>query len=265
MPLNIARGRPAGSHSIAAAAQRGRSTHVAGQRGRPNEEGAGQSYRGVLALFRALEGTRPADRRLLEDRFAAAFLSPRLRLVVGLSRVPLAGGIVPDVHRPSMAGRADLGRRPHPLHRRRGRRGPPLGSGVSRHTRCWLGSTAFFEVDNPSTSAAKRTIVQAVVSPVPHHVRFVPLDFNPDPLPGAMSAAGYDSRRRTLFIWEGVTNYLTDDAVDGTLGWCAGAAPGSLVVFTYVHRQVLDARRRSTERRSSSQRSARRERRGRLA
>ena len=118
-------------------------------------------------------------------------------------------------------------------------------------------------MDNPSTSAAKRTIVQAVVSPVPHHVRFVPLDFNPDPLPGAMSAAVCDSR--TLFIWEGVTNYLTDDAVDGTLGWFAGAAPGSLVVFTYVHRQVLDARRRSTERRSSSQRSARRERRGRLA
>ena len=94
MPLNIARGRRRWLAFDRRAAQRGRSTHVAGQRGRPNEEGAGQSYRGVLALFRALEGTRPADRRLLEDRFAAAFLSPRLRLVVGLSRVPLAGGIV---------------------------------------------------------------------------------------------------------------------------------------------------------------------------
>ena len=58
---------------------------------------------------------------------------------------------------------------------------------------------------------------------------------------GRMSAAGYDPRRRTLFIWEGVTNYLTEDAVDGTLRWCAGAAAGSTVVFTYVHRQVLDA------------------------
>jgi len=60
-------------------------------------------------------------------------------------------------------------------------------------------------------------------------------------LQGRMSAAGYDPRRRTLFIWEGVTNYLTEDAVDGTLRWCAGAAAGSTVVFTYVHRQVFDA------------------------
>jgi methyltransferase (TIGR00027 family) len=62
-----------------------------------------------------------------------------------------------------------------------------------------------------------------------------------EPLQGRMSAAGYDPRRRTLFIWEGVTNYLTEDAVDGTLRWCASAAAGSTVVFTYVHRHVLDA------------------------
>jgi methyltransferase (TIGR00027 family) len=98
-----------------------------------------------------------------------------------------------------------------------------------------------FEVDHPSTSAAKRTIVQAMLASVPRHVRFVPVDFNSEPLQGRMSAAGYDPRRRTLFIWEGVTNYLTEDAVDGTLRWCASAAAGSTVVFTYVHRHVLDA------------------------
>jgi methyltransferase (TIGR00027 family) len=80
-----------------------------------------------------------------------------------------------------------------------------------------------------------------MLSSLPRHVRFVPLDFNSEALQGTMSAAGYDSRRRTLFIWEGVTNYLTEEAVDGTLRWCAGAAAGSTLVFTYVHRQVLDA------------------------
>lgn len=54
-----------------------------------------------------------------------------------------------------------------------------------------------------------------------------------------MQAAGYDGRRRTLFIWEGVTNYLTEDAVDATLRWCAASAAGSRLIFTYVHRQVL--------------------------
>ena len=104
-----------------------------------------------------------------------------------------------------------------------------------------MARAAVFEVDHPSTSTAKRTIVQAVCASVPRHVRFVPVDFNSEPLQSAMNAAGYDPCRRTLFIWEGVTNYLSEGAVDGTLRWCARAAAGSTVLFTYVDRQVLDA------------------------
>jgi methyltransferase (TIGR00027 family) len=73
----------------------------------------------------------------------------------------------------------------------------------------------------------------------PEHVRFVPIDFDAPSLPSVMQAA-YDPGRPTLFIWEGVTNYLTEEAVDRTLRWCAAAAAGSRVVFTYVHRQVLE-------------------------
>ena len=54
-----------------------------------------------------------------------------------------------------------------------------------------------------------------------------------------MAAAGYDASQRTLFLWEGVTNYLSADAVDSTLRWCARAAPGSQLLFTYVHADVL--------------------------
>jgi methyltransferase (TIGR00027 family) len=55
-----------------------------------------------------------------------------------------------------------------------------------------------------------------------------------------MAAAGYRESARTFFLWEGVTNYLSPEAVDATLRWCARAAPGSLLLFTYVHRDVLD-------------------------
>jgi O-methyltransferase involved in polyketide biosynthesis len=41
-------------------------------------------------------------------------------------------------------------------------------------------------------------------------------------------------------LWEGVTNYLTEDAVAKVLRWFATAAAGSTVVFTYVHRGLLD-------------------------
>ena len=55
-----------------------------------------------------------------------------------------------------------------------------------------------------------------------------------------MNQAGYDDNLRTLFIWEGVTNYLTESAVDSTLNWCKQATVGSKLVFTYVDKRVLD-------------------------
>jgi O-methyltransferase involved in polyketide biosynthesis len=42
-------------------------------------------------------------------------------------------------------------------------------------------------------------------------------------------------------LWEGVTNYLSEGAVDVTLrGLATVAFPGSGMAFTYVHRGLLD-------------------------
>ena len=43
----------------------------------------------------------------------------------------------------------------------------------------------------------------------------------------------------SVFIWEGVTNYLTADAVDAVLRYVTSCSDGSRVVFTYVHRGAL--------------------------
>jgi O-methyltransferase involved in polyketide biosynthesis len=51
------------------------------------KEGRASRTAEYMALFRALEAVRLPGRRVFEDPFAAAFLSPRLRLVVSLSRV----------------------------------------------------------------------------------------------------------------------------------------------------------------------------------
>ncbi len=92
-----------------------------------------------------------------------------------------------------------------------------------------------FEVDHPDTQRAKkRTLPKA-----PQNVRFIGSDFNEGQLTSAMTAAGYDHSRRTLFLWEGVTNYLTEAAVDETLRWCSKAAPESSLIFTYVHSDLL--------------------------
>ena len=215
------------------------------------KEGRASRTAEYMALFRALEAVRLPGRRVFEDRFAAAFLSPRLRRVVNLSKVPVVGALIR-----AYVDHRWPGARTSAVARTRfidDEAGVALGSGTEQvvilgagfDARAYriaaMGRVPVFEVDHPSTSAAKRTIVQAMLASVPHHVRFVPVDFNSEPLQDKMSAAGYDPLRCTLFIWEGVTNYLTESAVDETLRWCAGAAAGSTVVFTYVHRLVLDA------------------------
>ena len=52
--------------------------------------------------------------------------------------------------------------------------------------------------------------------------------------------AGLDVPGRTLFVWEGVTNYLDEPTVDATLRYVARV--GSALLFTYVDRAVIDGR-----------------------
>ncbi len=53
---------------------------------------------------------------------------------------------------------------------------------------------------------------------------------------------------RTLFIWEGVTLYLDQEAVDTTLTWVqANAAPGSALIFDYQDTSTLTRRHRAYE------------------
>ena len=72
-------------------------------------------------------------------------------------------------------------------------------------------------------------------------VTYVAVDFERQSLEQQLRTAGLGTGVPTLFIWEGVTNYLSTTAVDGTLltiGRLAG--PGGVLVFTYIDAGVLD-------------------------
>ena len=201
-----------------------------------------------MALFRALESSLPEATRLFDDPFARSFLTWPLSLAGGLAVVPglgrvLAGIIdsrVPGTRSSGVARTkliddaitASLGEHTEQL--------VILGAGYDSRAYRLPGLRALrvFEVDHPDTLAAKREVLERG-SVQRDHVRFVPTDFNQRQLESDMAAAGYNEAARTLFLWEGVTNYLTEAAVDTTLRWCARAAPGSRLLFSYVHRDVL--------------------------
>jgi methyltransferase (TIGR00027 family) len=68
----------------------------------------------------------------------------------------------------------------------------------------------------------------------------VPCDFEAGSLAASLESAGFESNRSTFVVWEGVTNYLSSEAVDDVLDTVRGIAPGSVLLFTYVDRLVLD-------------------------
>jgi methyltransferase (TIGR00027 family) len=97
-----------------------------------------------------------------------------------------------------------------------------------------------FELDHPATSAAKQERVRRVLGTSPSHLTYVPIDFSRQTLGDRLAEAGYASRRRTFFVWEGVTAYLPRTAIDATLGFVGQAATGSTLVFDYMHRDAFE-------------------------
>jgi len=198
-----------------------------------------------VALYRALESSEPRRAPLFRDPLAAGFLSRGLALAVRASRVPALRGWVERYadHRAPGSRTSAIARTAYidDAVRAAVRDGIDqlviLGAGFDCriHRMPELAGVRVFEVDRADTQAVKR-------AHVPDHpaVRYVAVDFLRDEVGASLAAAGWDRARRTMFVWEGVTNYLTEAAVVATLDWIAGAAAGSRVVFTYIHRGLLD-------------------------
>src|SRR5262249_25735248 len=78
-----------------------------------------------------------------------------------------------------------------------------------------LSGATVFEVDHPATQAKKRRVL-ADLGAESAPVAYLAWDFETAPmadLPGRLAALGHDPERPTLTLWEGVTMYLTPDAI----------------------------------------------------
>jgi methyltransferase (TIGR00027 family) len=92
----------------------------------------------------------------------------------------------------------------------------------------------YFELDFPELQKVKRSYIDKKIGELPSNVSLVPIDFNSQDLGEELKKAGYTLSSKTLFIWEGVTQYISKEAVDNTIKYVAQASAGSKVVFTYV-------------------------------
>lgn len=70
----------------------------------------------------------------------------------------------------------------------------------------------------------------------------VPINFDREELGAVLASHGYASGTKTFFIWEGVTQYLTEEGIRTTFAFLAKAPPGSRLVFTYVPKTFIDGK-----------------------
>jgi methyltransferase (TIGR00027 family) len=204
-----------------------------------------------VALYRALETTEPRRPPLFRDPFAAGFLSPGLAFALRLARIRgcrAALETYADWRAPGARSSA-IGRTRFidDVIRREVGRGVRqlvlLGAGYDcrAHRMPELRDTAVFEVDREDTQAAKRSrIAEVNGTDARSGLRYVAVDFGSDDVELRLREAGWRPGSASLFVWEGVTNYLDEPAVAAVLGMVGRTAPGSVLVFTFIHRGVID-------------------------
>lgn len=103
-----------------------------------------------------------------------------------------------------------------------------------------LGAARVFEVDRPEVLARRAERLRGI-SQNPHALA-VPTDFDLDNLADVLTSKGFVTRGvRSLFLWEGVTYYLPESAVNVVLACVAtlSEAPSS-IVFDYVTRAFYE-------------------------
>jgi len=204
-----------------------------------------------IALMRAIESEKPADERICYDPYARQFIPTWMYHILGFF---IKSGYA-EWHGPGVNGFLVVrDRYIDDVLIRFLEEGLEqlviLGAGYdSRSYRFDLpGKMKTFEVDHPITQLDKLKKVQTIFGKLPEHVSYVAIDFNTQTLQELLSAAEYDAQLKTLFIWQGVSMYLTNEAVDATLRFVVNhSGSGSAIVFDYLYRAVLDGIQRQQE------------------
>lgn len=193
-----------------------------------------------VAATRSLGKLLPEDVRIADDPYGLAFAtSPRLAALIekapaGLAKIPGLREWI--IHMQVRTRLLDDAARAVP-----GRQVVVLGAGYDCRALRFPELGPVFEVDHPATQGHKRAVLAKLGAQSP--ARYVTWNFEERPLDelaDALADAGHDRTKPTFTIWEGVTMYLTEGAIDASLrairGW---SAPGSQLGMSYIERSRI--------------------------
>lgn len=203
-----------------------------------------------MALFRAVETAQPKSKRLFTDPYAINFLDNKLQRVTKISTLPFIGQFIPKlIHKKGIGAISSGIARTKYIDdllessiNKGSRQVIILGAGFdTRSIRLgFLKNISVIEIDHPDTSKYKLNVLQKLLGHLPQNVTFQQADFNKQSLNEIALQAKIDFSISTTVIWEGVTNYLTQEAVDNTFAFTTLFKSSFTIIFSYVDKDVLD-------------------------
>lgn len=209
----------------------------------------GESFAGVAtSATRVVELYTPEEKRLFDDPLALKLLPPAWQVLFRFLYLPGLRHLLLSLRERRMPGTlgAILCRTRYldDVVRRSLEQGVAqlviLGAGFD--TRAYriagVDQAQVFELDLPGSVKLKQTRLEKVLGAVPEHVTLAGIDFDRQDLGDVLNAAGFKTGRNTIFLWEGVTQYLTEGAVKQTLEFVSDV--GVAIAFTYVRQGIID-------------------------
>ncbi len=97
-----------------------------------------------------------------------------------------------------------------------------------------------FELDLPYIQIKKEKTISKFIGKLPDNVIYAPIDFNSQEIDEVLTSKGLDLSKPIFFVWEGVTQYITKEAVENTLRFISGTPAGSQLVFTYILENIIN-------------------------
>lgn len=201
----------------------------------------------------AVEQYFPSDQRIIQDDLAFRIMPAGYRFLIKLMRIPLLRNWMVGVSEKQVAGiwsgmmvrkryiddkvlEAVCGGFVEAI----------VNLGAGYDTRVYrlpdLRTVPVWEVDQPVNIDAKRAALQGALGKTPRHVTLVPVNFVEQDLAHELAAHGYTPDHKTFFIWEAVSQYLTEAAVCQTFDFMAQAPAGSRLTFTYVLKDFVEGK-----------------------
>jgi methyltransferase (TIGR00027 family) len=201
-----------------------------------------------MALFRALETQRPHD-KIVSDPYAINFLDTSFRVATRLSVIPFISRIIQRIIRKKIPGAYSSGvARTKYIDElletavdQQVKQVIILGAGFDTRAlrlKC-LRHMPVIEIDHPNTSATKQEKLKVQLGKLPDNVQYLQIDFNEQGLEELATTHYINRDLPTAFIWEGVTNYLQEEAIASTFRFIEKFAAGTYIIFTYVDEKVL--------------------------